>query len=467
MDSSAKEILKNLETRLLQQESEFAQKRSALEKSLKSLTEILDRTGWDYSALGSKAGELEQTLQKQKEECLKTEKKLNSVVSYQKRIEKVNGAIEELKKEYEIWKEFERPVLESDIDVARQFLEEQAHLEVPSEKGGTRKIQDEVIAKYKEEEDILAKNLEQRKQEIQKEEQALGKSLEDRKKEIEDAGEKLRSLSHEIEQKKKEIEEVEAKLKEEEEKNLLELKAKHKSEEEAMLRAMKTKEEELKGKLMAWAQVQKQKLEQKLKAEEAAARQAIQERLKKQIPSSPPEEKIQPAAPKAVHKEAPIAAEEKRVEPPRKIATVTALPIKPAKPALPPRENIDARGAQRVFLADQQIEVKLKGIIETGLLYDLTESEVGILVKRGNEAMRPGNTLPGVMFHLPDSGALGGRAEVRDIRPNTDGRYDYKILLTVAAPDLPESQRVELAKFVEKSRLQNFKGRHLKVENDF
>ncbi|MBI5185477.1 MAG: hypothetical protein HZA01_07100 [Nitrospinae bacterium] len=434
MSSSAKEILNSLESRLLQQEKEFAQKRSALEQSQRSLNAILDRTGWDYSALGSKAGELEQTLKKQKEECLKTEKKLNSVVSYQKRIEKVSGAIEELKKEYEVWKEFERPALESDIEVASQFLEEQAHIEGPSsEESVTRKVPDEVIAKYKEEEEALAKNLEQRKQEIQKEEQALGKDLEEKKREIA--------------QKKKEIEEVEEKLKAEAEKNLLELKAKYKSEEESMLLSLKKKEEELKGKLMAWAQGQKQKLEQKLKAEEAAAQQAIQERLKKQIPSP--------------------AAEEKKIEPPRKVATVTTLPIKPAKPALPPRESIDARGGQRVFLADQQIEVKLKGIIETGLLYDLTESELGILVKRGNEAMRPGNTLPGVMFHLPDSGALGGRAEVRDIRPNTDGRYDYRILLTVAAPDLPESQGAELAKFVEKSRLQNFKGRHLKVENDF
>jgi hypothetical protein len=494
MSSSAKEILENLERRLLQQESEFAQKRSALEQSLKSLTEILDRTGWDYSALGSKAGELEQILQKQQEECRKTEKKLNSVISYKKRVQKVKGAIEGLKKEYKIWQEFERPALEGDIEVARQFLEEQGRLEEPSEKSETRKVSEEATA--------LAKSLEQRKHAVKKEEQVLSKNLEDKKKEIQAAEERLQSLSLVMEQKEKErkaryqaeeqvlcqnlenkqlelseagkrieglgaaledkkqeIIEAEEKLKEElkarmaretadAEKGIQELRARYQAEEAAMAQNIRNKEQALRDKFMAWAQAQKERVEKELEALKGSGAQAV------------------PGLPQ---KEINFPLKGEKVQPEKKIATVTTLPIKPQpiKPAMPPRQNTDSQGAQRVFLADQQIEVKLKGIIEMGLLYDLTESEIGILAKHGNEAMRPGNTLPGVMFQLPDSGPVGGRAEVKDIRPNTDEGYDYKILLTIATPDLAESQRKDLAKFVEKSRLQNFKGRFLKVEHDF
>lgn len=425
----------------------------------------------------------------------KSETRLEAVTSFQGRIEKLNATAELLKKEFKEWVDLEKPLIDARIieitsalqptglvlvETAKPVsdekrakapklmvtelmpkIEERLENEVRKKFNDLEKQHRELEGRISEEEASLKEELAGKlKQEEERKRQELGRKLEEEEKKLKEAmqarisGEEER-LRYELAQK--------AESAREEQDAAQKLEAEVGGWQEKFNQIVNKKKVEFEERLKAWALKEKKSMEERLKQEEQSKRQELRELLEKE------KIKMLERLKQSVAQVSEGRKNEAGGEAPQK-AEVLEINKKPkierkeeAQPPVIPTK--DSQGNMLVDLSAKGIEVKIKGILESGVLASLSHVSMNVLFNKVNENIRPGKTLPRVLFSLPEGETIASQANILEVKPNPYAGHSFKFLFHLEFENLADSEIGSIRKYLEKVMKESLMDSNIQVNS--
>ncbi len=491
----------------------FTNRSEVLRERISKLSKKLSKEQREYQDRLAEQEEIKYSIDK-------GEKQIFAVHSFHVRIEKLNATHALIKKEHEEWLTLEKPIMEARVMEISSLLKTSAQeppeisRPKPKEVGSQMDTPQETAQKPRPAVTELMPKIEER---LEKEVREKFQDLDEQHRELEEKiraeeenlknelAEKLKveeenkkgELNRKLEEEEKSLkEEMQKKLSEEEErlraemteKIQCELTEKQKIEEQEESKKLDTgveswqekynkiirkKKEDFEKKLKVWVLGQKKSMESRLKIEEQNRKQELKEFIEKEKnrvlaqlkqttahiakgkkEDGPASEQSKPAEVVELVRNGENQSTEEKEAPAEKQAGTSGIP-----------SNNDSQGNPMVYLADSEGEVKIKGIIEPGILANLGLSSVDILFNKVTEDIRPEQIIPRVLINIPDGEMISGRAKVLSVGPNPYAQFPFKFLFRLELMDLLGDKVNAIKKYIERRSAKILKEENIQVNS--